>query len=1509
MDGPPCVGPNPNGLLQRARAHLRSNSNIAWLFAMPAETASTATEWLFDSGATHHIHPNDDGTIPGSWRPDVPHLRLGDNSKLPVYGSVEKLVRPAGLQGKPLRRRVLIAPGVLTRVWSHASEVDVYGSTVVDSPSGIYIVLDDGRRIDATKTKSGLRVIRSCVERSHDSESTLMTISSGFTPPCALSIGDAASLAQECQIFHTTESTHFLTLVDGSFHFISGVGKPSISLRPLELLRLWHARLGHPPLATLLAAMSTFGVFRLPDDATKQQRANLAKDIRAAVFEYSRETCDICNACKQRRNSVSTTPRRPWTAADIAARSAGSVHRALRPLRRILLDIFGPVPYLSAQHAYRFLAGFTDEATSFRWVFGCKTHTAAVVEEITQLLRAALRLVLGEIDIIRMDNAPEFARADSWASFLADCGIFPEYSISYDARAMGRIERTWGIGGAGARCFLDQFGAGVRHWFSAIRHAVFCANSIRSEYTTIDGATVKSSASQRLFRREIEHRKLRSYGAPVRFLLAPAQRDSKFEQNASPGFYVGISPSNSSAMWVWDGHSHITVGGASIVDETKFIKPLIGSSNAFPLWPSPNVDSTPAVSSPAKAPAKPSVAKRPVSDVLPIGTVISVRYYNEATKAWQWYDASVDNDPKTHVSSRLVSTGRHHHYMRWHDKDPSWSPGDWLDLRSPLHVWKHVSDPGVLVNPAPVDPVVPPTGVVPPAPVTGGPKPAAVDPVTTDAVTGGHPSPSGPPEADAPRPTRSTRHSPMSRGHAGYSLRSRAASVNAILAAAIGTAGMFEQQRHEAQRIPAKLLSEAAELADVSDLDFDPADLDELIGSVSSSNDTPPASSPQEPQDTMPAMSHNPIHDAAAQLAVSCSHGLSDWQPLDERSIHDLRACGEVYVFQLDEMSSHPALLAAKARQVTSSRKTVVYYDSNGVAQAIEPKNVTEALRSLQSDQWIIAINVELENLKSHGAYHLVPISEPLSRGKKILRMTYVFKVKVHSDLSLDKFKARLCVVGSSMEHGSDYFESYASCARTTSVKLVVITTVIAGWIDFHFDLHGAFLTADIDADVYCYQPQLPDGEEERGPNGERMVWKLDKAIYGTVQAARLFTQKLRNALLAIGFTVSIDDDNVYRLDHKLGRIILSSHIDDGIGGASTQAVLDYFLAEIVKYGFAFSTAPGPWRTVLGFGLDRDKGKRSVTITARKHIKQLVSEHLASEAVSARVPTPDTKEIMSLEPPPPETPEQTAALEPMRKQARSLKGGLIYVSQVHPGIAHACSRVCSFMAKPTEQSYAAAKRILLWLRDRIDLGVTFGGPHIKSLDDLVPGELPRDPLDARRAPCLACTVDSDLNGRTLPTPAEAEACPPDSRASRSQLGYEFSIAGGCFDATSRRQHSIAVDTAAAELFAASTAAAQLINITGILRFITFGILGVHPVPMHCDNEICITVARDASSMKKVSYVARRVRLLQELVERKVINMVKVSGLANPADMLTKHLSKDIFRKYAANLYGAAIADV
>ena len=65
--------------------------------------------------------------------------------------------------------------------------------------------------------------------------------------------------------------------------------------------------------------------------------------------------------------------------------------------------------------------------------------------------------------------------------------------------------------------------------------------------------------------------------------------------------------------------------------------------------------------------------------------------------------------------------------------------------------------------------------------------------------------------------------------------------------------------------------------------------------------------------------------------------------------------------------------------------------------------------------------------------------------------------------------------------------------------------------------------------------------------------------------------------------------------------------------------MLDHFYAELVKHDFMFSAAPGPWHTVLGFGVQRDKGKRSVTLTSKKHITDLAAT--SSPTLSCRQQT------------------------------------------------------------------------------------------------------------------------------------------------------------------------------------------------------------------------------------------------------------------------------------------------
>ena len=45
----------------------------------------------------------------------------------------------------------------------------------------------------------------------------------------------------------------------------------------------------------------------------------------------------------------------------------------------------------------------------------------------------------------------------------------------------------------------------------------------------------------------------------------------------------------------------------------------------------------------------------------------------------------------------------------------------------------------------------------------------------------------------------------------------------------------------------------------------------------------------------------------------------------------------------------------------------------------------------------MLAIDKEMDNLRAHDAFHYVPVKEALAQGKKIMRMTWVFKIKTLS--------------------------------------------------------------------------------------------------------------------------------------------------------------------------------------------------------------------------------------------------------------------------------------------------------------------------------------------------------------------------------------------------------------------------------------------------------------------------------------------------------------------------------
>ena len=305
-------------------------------------------------------------------------LLLGDNHFLPAYGSVEMDFQPPPHVGGPdIRRRVLICPGVVGSVWSQPQEVDVYKSTYVDAPDGrTYLQLADGRQLPLRVTPNGLRWLDLAVRGTRGA-------AHAAAGPAA---GDLAAGRPPGEV--------------PGLYRITGVGKRHVPLLGVQFLWLWHNTLGHLHVDKLLNTLRyTLVVSDGPDLASS--------DIR----DFNRRHCDTCDAFKQKKLHPREPDRRahddadeqftpkgdldasPPEAAEYLAvrRPLPSIHRSLTALHRVLLDVFGPVRWPSAQHNYRYLIGYVCEATGMSWVFGAKDHVEATVEGVTQALRASIR--------------------------------------------------------------------------------------------------------------------------------------------------------------------------------------------------------------------------------------------------------------------------------------------------------------------------------------------------------------------------------------------------------------------------------------------------------------------------------------------------------------------------------------------------------------------------------------------------------------------------------------------------------------------------------------------------------------------------------------------------------------------------------------------------------------------------------------------------------------------------------------------------------------------------------------------------------------------------------------------------------------------------------------------------------------------------------------------------------------------------------------------------------------
>lgn len=102
-----------------------------------------------------------------------------------------------------------------------------------------------------------------------------------------------------------------------------------------------------------------------------------------------------------------------------------------------------------------------------------------------------------------------------------------------------------------------------------------------------------------------------------------------------------------------------------------------------------------------------------------------------------------------------------------------------------------------------------------------------------------------------------------------------------------------------------------------------------------------------------------------------------------------------------------------------------------------------------------------------------------------------MFHIKYKSDGIIDRYKARLVAEGFTQVEGIDFFDTFSSVAKMTTLRILLSLASANSWHLHQLDVDNAFLHGSFDEEVYMC---LPFGFPSTEPN---QVCHLKKSLYG----------------------------------------------------------------------------------------------------------------------------------------------------------------------------------------------------------------------------------------------------------------------------------------------------------------------------------------------------------------------------------------------------------------------------
>ena len=485
--------------------------------------------------------------------------------------------------------------------------------------------------------------------------------------------------------------------------------------------------------------------------------------------------------------------------------------------------------------------------------------------------------------------------------------------------------------------------------------------------------------------------------------------------------------------------------------------------------------------------------------------------------------------------------------------------------------------------------------------------------------------------------------------------------------------------------------------------------------------------------------------------------------------------------------------------------------------------------QAMKHECWREAIETELLALEKNQTWDVVV--RPSSA--KPLGSKFVFSVKLHPDGSVERYKARLVVLGNKQEYGIDYEETFAPVAKMTTVRTILALAASQSWTLSQMDVKNAFLHGDLKEEVYI---TLPNGM----PISPNHVCKLKRSLYGLKQAPRIWFEKFKSTLLGFSYIQSKYDSSLFLLKTSKGIVVLLVYVDDIlVTGSDIQAI--NHLKNLLCSTFEMKDL-GKLHYFLG--LEVHHRPEGIFLNQHKYIQDLVELARLNGTNSVETPMEINVKYRRNE----------GELLSDPTLYRKLVGSLIYLTITRPDISYAVHIVSKFMQCPRHFHLSAVKRIIRYILGTPNRGLFF--PSGSSLK-------------------LQAYSDADWAG-----------C-PDTR--RSITGWCMFLGDSLISWKCKKQNRVSKSSTEAEYRSMSAACSEIIWLRGLLAELGFS--QAEPTPLHGDNTSAIQIAANPVYHERTKHIEVDCHSIREAYDHLVITLPHISTTLQIADIFTKSMPR------------------